>query len=161
MVDENYRRRLKAQVMDAYGAVCACCGEDRMLLLTIDHVAGNGAAHRRSLDGRAKGSALYRKLRQDGYPVGYQVLCFNCNFAKGTREQCPCREITETVAEALFETTDGLVNMSEGARQLTDAQVVFIRTHHELPQRELADVLGVSDTTIYNARKHKTYKNVA
>jgi hypothetical protein len=124
-------------------------------------VYGNGAAHRRSLDGRAKGASLYRKLRQDKYPEGYQVLCFNCNFAKGTRESCPCKEITETVAEALYETTDGLTKMTEGARQLTTSQIVFIRGHPELSLRELAAVFDVTDTTIFNARTYRTYKNVA
>jgi len=75
------RRAVKVEVMSHYGGKCACCGETEMAFLTIDHVNGDGAAHRREL--RAAGGTLYRWLQKNDYPQGdYQCLCMNCNFAK-------------------------------------------------------------------------------
>jgi hypothetical protein len=46
----------------------------------LDHLANDGRAHRR----RCKGwQGVYRELVRDAFPAGYQVLCFNCNLARG------------------------------------------------------------------------------
>jgi hypothetical protein len=34
-------------------------------------------------------SGVYRSLRNQGYPPGYQVLCHNCNWAKYAYGECP------------------------------------------------------------------------
>jgi len=34
---------------------------------------------------------MYRWLKKQGYPKGYQVLCFNCNFASAWGV-CPHQE---------------------------------------------------------------------
>lgn len=81
--------RLRLETFDAYGgAICRCCGEKEVLFLTIDHVNNNGAEERR-LHGSRGGYAFYAILRKLGYPPGYQVLCFNCNMAKGAFGICP------------------------------------------------------------------------
>ena len=41
------RRRLRASLFNHYGWSCACCGEDRYEFLSIDHINGGGAKHRR------------------------------------------------------------------------------------------------------------------
>ena len=87
---KNHRRRDEA--LRAYGAVCACCGEGRREFLTIDHIAGNGAAHRRALWGdsrKGSGSPFYGWLKRQGYPEGFRVLCQNCNCAMGYYGYCP------------------------------------------------------------------------
>ena len=75
------RARLKDQVFTAYGGwVCACCQEREPIFLTLDHIHNNGAEERRKT-----GEATYRlfaRLRREGFPTGYQVLCFNCNCGK-------------------------------------------------------------------------------
>ncbi len=82
------RRRYRVRVFEAYGGVlCSCCGEDRYEFLTMDHVDGGGAEHRRQ-DKRAKGD-LYRWLTNNGFPPGFRVLCMNCNFALGYHGYCP------------------------------------------------------------------------
>lgn len=82
-------RALKAQVFEAYGGLrCACCGETQFEFLQLDHINGGGAEHRKS---GLMGSPLYTKLRREGFPPGYQVLCANCNFAKGHLGYCPHR----------------------------------------------------------------------
>lgn len=82
-----FNRKRKQQALDAYGRICQCCGEDNIEFLTIDHIDGGGSAHRRITGGG--GSRTYNWLRCNGYPAGYQVLCMNCNMAKGAYGYCP------------------------------------------------------------------------
>lgn len=86
-------RRWRASALAAYGGVCQCCREARMVFLVIDHVAGGGNEHRRSIsNGRMGGSyAFYRWLNTNKFPPGFQVLCHNCNFAK-SHGGCPHQE---------------------------------------------------------------------
>jgi hypothetical protein len=49
-------------------------------MLTIDHVDQNGAADRRT-HGDATSATFYTRLRREGFPPGYRVLCFNCNIS--------------------------------------------------------------------------------
>ena len=67
---------------------CACCGEDIVEFLSLDHIKNNGAKERREFNCNG-GYAFYLKLRKLGYPEGYQVLCHNCNIAKGAFGECP------------------------------------------------------------------------
>jgi hypothetical protein len=54
------------------------------MFLTIDHIENNGAEHRRQQrNGQNKGHDIYAWLRKNNYPEGFQVLCYNCNCAKG------------------------------------------------------------------------------
>lgn len=83
-------QRLKAAVFVAYGgAVCACCGETDIRFLTIDHVDGGGMQHRKVV---GKGN-FYRWLRDNNYPEGFQVLCFNCNCGRSVNGGiCPHKD---------------------------------------------------------------------
>lgn len=87
-----WRQRLRLELVNAYGGRCACCGETTPEFLTVDHIDGNGAEHRRQL-GVAKtfgGIPFYRWLKKQGYPQGNsQLLCMNCNLAKGHFGVCP------------------------------------------------------------------------
>lgn len=79
----------KTEVIIAYGGHCACCGENRIEFLCLDHIHNDGAERRRSGEDKA-GSALYRELKKQGCPKGrFQVLCANCNSAKGYYGYCP------------------------------------------------------------------------
>ena len=86
-------KRLKSK-LDAIGfysggtVKCACCGESILQFLTIDHIKGGGDKHRATIKGLA-GVNFYKWLRKQGYPEGYQVLCYNCNCGKGRGEICP------------------------------------------------------------------------
>lgn len=79
----NERQRhhdVKAEVFAAYGGYrCTCCGETEPLFLQIDHINNDGASHRRAIGGS---SGLYRWLKRNNYPAGFQVLCANCNVGK-------------------------------------------------------------------------------
>jgi len=93
-VQRAYRERCKQQVFDHYGRSCACCGEDELVFLTLDHVNGDGAAHRKSVAGRS-GFSIYTWIVKNNYPEGFQALCFNCNAAKRTMSECPHRAIVK------------------------------------------------------------------
>ena len=83
------KNKAKDEVFHAYGNRCACCGETRAYFLVVDHINGNGASERAI--SRRTGKNLYMKLKQEGFPGGYQLLCANCNHAKGAGLACPCR----------------------------------------------------------------------
>ena len=83
---------LKAAVFEAYGgAICACCHETHLEFLSIDHISGGGAAHRRALgEGHhMTGNNFYKWLRDNAFPPGFRVLCMNCNFSLGHWGYCP------------------------------------------------------------------------
>lgn len=84
--DCERKRRMK--VLIHYGdnpPKCACCGESTYEFLAIDHVNNNGAQHRRQI-GRSR---FYSWLINNNFPEGYQILCHNCNCAKGFYGECP------------------------------------------------------------------------
>lgn len=79
------REKLKDEIFNAYGGYhCACCGLDWQgielykLFFEIDHTNNKGNKHRKEL-GKVR---IYRWLKQNDYPDGYQVLCILCNKAK-------------------------------------------------------------------------------
>ena len=88
----RYRMRLRAAVFLHYGGPtpkCACpkCDETNYRFLTIDHIAGKGNIHRRSL--KMWGLHFYRWLIKEGFPAGSQVLCWNCNSGRHIYGTCP------------------------------------------------------------------------
>lgn len=57
------------------------------MFLSLDHVNNDGANHRRSLgyingNGKGASSKIWKWLRDNSYPSGFQVLCMNCNHGK-------------------------------------------------------------------------------
>lgn len=93
--------KVKREVFERYGGcVCNCCSEGHIEFLTIDHIDGNGAEHRRRIFGKSAGmggARLYRALKREGFPAGFQVLCFNCNVAKGFYGECPHKRVPKGV----------------------------------------------------------------
>jgi hypothetical protein len=83
--------KLRFEVLAAYsrdGAPeCSCCGETTLEFLALDHVNGDGAAHRKEIGRHAL--STYRWAKKNEYPSTLQVLCHNCNLAKGFYGQCP------------------------------------------------------------------------
>lgn len=72
-------KKLSEQVLTLYGGFCIVCGENQLAFLAIDHMNNDGAEHRRSV---GNGHRLYRWLRTNNFPSGYQVLCHNHNWLK-------------------------------------------------------------------------------
>ena len=74
---------------------CVCCGVKGNEFLAIDHIKG-----RREMDSEPElkkigyssklvSGKLYVWLRNNNFPKGFQILCHNCNFAKGKLGKCP------------------------------------------------------------------------
>ncbi len=79
----GYNARLRYTTLVAYGGEspkCSCCGESCYAFLCVDHIDGNGS-------GDHKG--LYLRLKSEGFPSGFQVLCHNCNWGKFRYGKCP------------------------------------------------------------------------
>jgi len=77
-------RQTKTLVMTHYGngeCKCVLCNEKRLPCLTIDHINGGGTKHRRSINiANGGGLHFYKWLIDNGYPIGYRTLCWNCQF---------------------------------------------------------------------------------
>lgn len=95
--------KLKREVFEHYGngvIACACCGVDESLsFLTLDHVNGDGKAHREELFGKGKpssGNGIYHRLRKAGYPenIELQILCTTCNLSKSLSGTNTCAHKT-------------------------------------------------------------------
>jgi hypothetical protein len=70
-------------VFEAYGGYkCNCCGENEPMFLSIDHIDNDGANERKSGKYCGSGTGFYQWLRKSKFPLGYQVLCMNCNTGK-------------------------------------------------------------------------------
>lgn len=85
---KRFRDKIREQVLTAYGGACVCCGENEYVFLTIDHIVPIKRAR-----GRDSSYEVCLQLRKEGYPTGYQILCYNCNHAKKTGDECPHRLI--------------------------------------------------------------------
>jgi hypothetical protein len=86
----EYRARIKAEALAHYGALCVCCGTTYEAHLTLDHVGGGGYQERQE---RA-GTPTWRIAKQEGFPERFQVMCFNCNWAKHIDGECRCQEVS-------------------------------------------------------------------
>ena len=69
---------------------CNCCGENSHVdFLAIDHIAGKNqidsepALTELGYSSKLKGKHLINWIIENNYPDGFQILCHNCNVAKG------------------------------------------------------------------------------
>jgi len=95
VLKERHKKQLliKKQVFIHYsnGVVqCACCGELEYEFLTIDHINGK---KEHGHDQGMTGGRLYSWLMENNFPDGFQVLCMNCNWAKGHFDICPHQKL--------------------------------------------------------------------
>jgi len=82
-------RKLRLTVLGHYSNdtfTCACCGEGHIEFLAIDHINGGGAKQRKT---GLRSSMFWLWLIKNNYPLGYRVLCHNCNQATGNFKYCP------------------------------------------------------------------------
>lgn len=95
------RNKLRKEVLEHYSKgkmVCKCCNEDAIEFLAIDHIEGGGNKHRKSISkSNSPNTSIYQWLRKNKYPIGFQVLCHNCNMAKSLYGECPHSKQTLTV----------------------------------------------------------------
>ncbi len=73
----EYRKVMKEKLIVHYGngqARCVLCGYSDLRALTIDHINGDGAKHRRIV------TDMYTWLTRNNFPPGFRTLCFNCQW---------------------------------------------------------------------------------
>ena len=63
-----------------YGGQCRLCSEASYCFLNIDHIDGGGIKHRKEMGGG--GDRIYAWLIRNNMPIGFQILCWNCNHKK-------------------------------------------------------------------------------
>ncbi len=95
---KNYKNRLRMSALIHYSKsvsntdtpTCSCCGENSVIdFLCIDHIKGKKEMENDNelVKLGYKSEWLTHKLmlwlKNTNYPAGFQVLCHNCNFAKG------------------------------------------------------------------------------
>ena|SRR3990167_2552384 len=85
---KKWNRSLRIRILDHYGRQCVCCGEKEERFLCVDHVNGGGNKERRVMGHQRQ--ILVRIIRNN-FPPEYQILCFNCNWAKA-HGGCPHSE---------------------------------------------------------------------
>jgi hypothetical protein len=82
-------QKLKRRVLNYYsnGTLnCDCCGETSFEFLCLDHINGGGSKHRREISGV---KTIYQWVESNEYPIGFRVLCHNCNMSLGFYGYCP------------------------------------------------------------------------
>lgn len=90
-------RAVRLEVLTHYSGgrpKCACCGEETLEFLAVDHIHGGGNAHRKAIR-QSSGSSMNKWLKKNNYPAGFRVLCHNCNAARGYYGYCPHQRHTD------------------------------------------------------------------
>lgn len=83
---KSYRRKIRLEMIAAYGSKCSCCGEANESFLTLEHLNHDGQEHRK----KHSGVGYLRDLKNRGWPIeGYTILCCNCNHATRLGAICP------------------------------------------------------------------------
>lgn len=75
------RITLKLELLNHYSQnklECNVCGFNDIDCLALDHINGGGSLDRK----KEPSSYFYRRLKREGFPEGFQVLCNNCNWKK-------------------------------------------------------------------------------
>ena len=92
---QHYSKRLSKSNIPC----CRCCGKNSHIeFLAIDHIAGKKQMDSEpelvelgySSSLRSKGLQYW--IIKNNFPKGFQILCHNCNYAKGIRRnnnKCP------------------------------------------------------------------------
>lgn len=88
--NKEVRKKSKTKVREAflnmYGNKCVCCGETIYEFLTLEHKLGQKGVKRSY---KKSGQYAYAEAIKEYRPDLYEVLCWNCNCAKGRYGYCP------------------------------------------------------------------------
>lgn len=84
-IKRDERKRIVFEHYGGKSPKCSCCGEKEIKFLSMDHINGGGSKHRKEKNF----SNIYYQLIKEGFPEGFEILCYNCNLAKGFFGKCP------------------------------------------------------------------------
>jgi hypothetical protein len=96
-IERKHHEKLRLDLLARYGGKCACCPETEYKFLSFDHIDNDGAEHRREHGDGAK--YLMQWIKRNNYPDTIQILCYNCNCAKGFYGECPHETNRKRLAE--------------------------------------------------------------
>lgn len=77
------QRKNREKIFELYGKSCVCCGETHKEFLTLEHKKGQKGNLRETQ------YQAYKNAASRYQPEKYEILCMNCNFAKGKVGYCP------------------------------------------------------------------------
>ena len=76
---------------------CRCCGlNSHVEFLSLDHIAGKKQMdsepelRQKGYSSKLKIHQLLPWIKRNNFPTGFQILCLNCNFAKGHSKDNKC-----------------------------------------------------------------------
>ena len=92
-------QKLRDEVLTGYGGKCACCGDADRNVLEVDHVNGDGGAHRQELRGSGT-TRTYTWALKNRFPPRLQLLCASCHLAKTRTGSCAYRAFRATLPQA-------------------------------------------------------------
>lgn len=81
---KKYRETNKEIVINHYSKgknCCELCEETNKDVLSIDHIDGGGRKHSKEINR----NNLYVWLRKNNFPMGFRILCMNCQFKERIR----------------------------------------------------------------------------
>lgn len=91
----KWRGKARLKIYEKYGgAICSCCGEKRLLFLTLDHINNDGYKYRKKNSKGERGAgSTYLWAIKNNYPPTLRVLCYNCNSGRARNNGiCPHEE---------------------------------------------------------------------
>lgn len=80
-------KKLRKEALELLGNKCVKCNEITFEFLAFDHINNDGNIERKLFKGKDK--ILRKILLGELDKSRYQLLCRNCNCAKGYYGQCP------------------------------------------------------------------------
>ena len=141
----NQYQEQKEVVIRHYGGECEACGERESDVLTVDHINGDGAEHRKEVPA----SQIHAWLIRNEFPPGFRILCFNCNhrsrrsIERSGRPMQTIRNLQREVsawADSVYpnRTLESVIGkLREEYQELMDA----LQLNGRIDPLELADVL--------------------
>ena len=108
--NNELRQRLKIEIFSEYSKrhsnsdvpCCRCCGENSHIdFLSVDHVEGRKNFPKEQQ--KLRGVNMYEWIKRNDYPDNFQILCHNCNLAKGFFGACPHERMRKEETFAMME----------------------------------------------------------
>lgn len=81
LINKFNRKEIKLSVINYYGGKCELCEKNDPVILSLDHINGNGRKNRKEILKIDSGSKFYKWVFKNK-PNNLRLLCYNCNCKK-------------------------------------------------------------------------------
>ena len=154
----QYRLLIKYDVIKKYGNICACCGEDEIMFLSIDHINNDGVLDRDSFKNYSTFS-FYLKLKKEPIREDLQVLCFNCNLGKQLNNgECPHKNKNKNLLPIIDNRR--ISKFNNGTKIDWPEDEDLIKMCNETSVSNVSKKLGVDFSSISNRLKRRGKYNL-